>query len=173
MRTHRRTLGVITAALALTLLAACGSDKKSSSSNASSSSSSSAASTTTAPALDEAAAKAEITKMYQTFFNGNESDKATKEAQLAEADKLKALFEENFTKNAAVAAMTTVTVEEITINPDNKTADVVFTLNVGGTPALEHFGGSAVLKDGYWRMTTAGFCDITYIGATPPPECTS
>jgi len=171
MRTHRRTMGVITAALALTLLAACGSDKKSSSSTGSSSSSSAASTTTTA--LDEAAAKAEITKMYQTFFNGNESDKPTKLAQLAEADKLKALFEENFTKNAAVAAMTTVTVEEITINPDNKTADVVFTLNVGGTPALEHFGGSAVLKDGYWRMTTAGFCDITYIGATPPPECTS
>jgi hypothetical protein len=171
MRTHRRTLAVITAAVALTLLAACGSDKKASSSSASSSSS--AATTTTAPPLDEAAAKEEITKMYQTFFNGNESDKETKAAQLAEADKLKALFDENFTKNAAVAAMTTVTVEEITINPDNKTADVVFTLNVGGTPALEHFGGSAVLQDGKWKMTTAGFCDITYIGATPPPECTS
>jgi hypothetical protein len=171
MRTHRRTLGVITAALALTLLAACGSDKKSSSSSGSSSSSS-AATTTTAPALDEAKAKADITKMYQTFFNGNESDQATKAAQLAEAAKLKALFDENYVKNAAVAAMTTVTVEDITINPDNKTADVVFTLNVGGTPALEHFGGSAVLQDGQWKMTTAAFCDITYIGATPPPECT-
>jgi hypothetical protein len=167
MRTHRRTLGVITAALALTLLAACGSDKKTSSS----ASSSSAAATTTT--LDVAKAKADITKLYQTFFNGNESDQATKASLLAEAGKLKALFDENYVKNAAVAAMTTVTVEDITINPDNMTADVTFTLNVGGTPALQHFGGSAVLKDGQWKMTTAAFCDITYIGATPPPECTS
>jgi hypothetical protein len=173
MHTPRRTLVVITAALALTLLAACGSDKKTASSGSSSSSSSSSAATTTGAPFDEAAAKAQITKAYETFFNGNEGDKATKLQQLAEPDKLKALYEENFTKNAAVAAMTTVEVKTVTFGADNTTADVTYTLLVNGTPALENFGGSAVLKGGYWRITTAAFCDITYIGATQPAECTS
>ena len=112
MHTHRRTLVVITAALALTLLAACGSDKKTASSG--SSSSSSAATTTSGAPFDKAAAEAEIKATYATFFNGNEGTKDSKLQQLAEPDKLKALYEENFTKNAAVAAMTTVKVNTIT-----------------------------------------------------------
>jgi hypothetical protein len=171
MHTHRRTLVVITAALALTLLAACGSDKKTATTGASSSSS--AATTTSGKPFDEAAAKAEITAAFEQFFDGTKGTKETKLQQLAEPDKLKALFLENFDKNAAVAAMTTITMETITFGPDKTTADTVFTLNVNGTPALQHFGGSAVLKDGYWRLTTASFCDITYIGAPQPAECTS
>ena len=69
--------------------------------------------------------------------------------------------------------MTTITMETITFGADKTTADTVFTLNVNGTPALQHFGGSAVLKAGYWRITTASFCDITYIGATQPDACIS
>ena len=174
MPTHRRTFVVVIVALSLTLLAACGSDKKTASSgtSSSSSSSSSAATTTTGAPFDEAAAKAQITQAYDTFFNGSVGTKDTKLAQLAEPDKLKALFNENFDKNAAVAAMTTITMETITFGADKTTADTVFTLNVGGTPALQHFGGSVVLKNGYWRITTAAFCDITYIGATQPAECT-
>jgi hypothetical protein len=170
MHTHRRTLVVITAALALTLLAACGSDKKTASS---SSSSSSSGTTTTAAPFDEAAAKVEITKAYETFFNGTEGTRESKLQQLAEPDKLKALYEENFDKNAATAAITTVEVSKITFGTDHTTADVTYTILVSGTPALVDFGGSAVLKGGYWRITTAAFCDITYIGATQPAACTS
>jgi hypothetical protein len=170
MHTHRRTLAVLTAALALTLLAACGSDKKTA---ANGSSSSSAATTTSAAAFDEAAAKAEITAVFDLVFNGTKGTKEEKLQQLAEPDKMKDLFFENFDKNAAVAAMTTITMETITFGPDKTTADTVFTLNVNGTPALQHFGGSAVLTNGKWKMTTASFCDITYIGATQPAACTS
>ncbi|MEY2435559.1 MAG: hypothetical protein QOF97_395 [Acidimicrobiaceae bacterium] len=170
MSAHRRTFVVITAALALALLAACGSDKKT---PAASASSGPAATTTTTAAFDETAAKAQITKAFETFFNGTVTDQNLKLQQLAEPDKLKTLFNENFTKNATVAAMTVAQVETITFGTDKTKADVVYTLVVSGTPALQHFGGSAVFTGGYWRITTASFCDITYIGATQPPECTS
>jgi hypothetical protein len=167
MHTHRRAFVVLIAALALSSLAACSSDKKTASTT------SSAATSTTGKPFDEAAAKAEITAAYTEFFDGTKGTKESKLQQLAEADKLRALFLENFDKNAAVAAMTTITMETITFGADKTTADTVFTLNVNGTPALEHFGGSAVLKDGKWKLTTAAFCDITYIGATQPDACIS
>jgi hypothetical protein len=171
MKSRRRTFVVITAALAVALLAACGSDKKAASSGSSSSSSS--ATTTSGAPFDKAAAEAEITAAFGAFFNGTEGTKESKLQQLAEPDKLKALYEENFTKNAATAAITTVKVNTITFGKDNASADVTYTILVSGTPALEDFGGSAVLKGGYWRLTTATFCDITYIGATQPEACTS
>ena len=166
MHTHRRTFVVIMAALSLTLLAACGSDKKTATT-------ASSGTTTTAKPFDDAAAKAEITAAFEQFFDGTKGTKDTKLQQLAEPDKLKALFLENFDKNAAVAAMTTITMGTITFGPDKTTADTVFTLNVNGQPALENFGGSAILKDGKWKLTTASFCDITYIGATQPDACIS
>ncbi len=165
-----KRFALIVAATVL-VLAACGG---SSTKTASSSSSATTTTATTAPPTtqSEAEAIAEITKAYTTFFDGTITDLAVKEALVQDIAKLKTVFEGVAAKNAALLKQTSVTVTKVVLTSPTA-ANVTFTINLNGKPALPDFAGSAVREGGKWLISRAAVCDVSFIGATQPPECTS
>jgi len=133
--------------------------------------------TTTAPTttLTEQQSKDQITKAYTDFFNGANTDLEAKLALLDNPDKYRALYTKFATDPTTGGQLkgTTATVTAITINPDN-TADVTYTLNLNGTPALADQIGKAVLVNGAWKVSGTTFCDLAALGdpsVTQDPAC--
>jgi hypothetical protein len=164
----RRPL-VAVACAALVFITACG---------GSSNTAATTTTTTTAPTtttLTEQQSKDQITAAFTAFFDGTSTDNTKKLNQLEDPDKSKDLFQKGFANpaNAASAMLTTATVTDIKLT-DASHADVTFTLNVSGTPALKDFKGGAILVNGTWKITTATFCDISALGdpsAAADPLC--
>jgi ABC-type oligopeptide transport system substrate-binding subunit len=169
MSARRRWLVVVTLAALTTVAAACGSSS-STSSGGGATTTTVAATTTTA--LDKVAAEAEIRDAFTKFFDGTNPDNASKIALVEDADVLAPLYQASSAANADFAAKTSANVKTVTFTSDT-TADVTYDVLVSGTPALSDFAGSAILINGKWLITKAAFCDITFYGATQPPECTS
>ena len=127
---RRLVVGVVGGLLMIGVLGACGgSDDKSS-----------ATTTTTAPTttLTEAQNKEAITTVFTEFFDGKNTNLDAKLQKLDDPDKYKALYNK-FATDATTGpqlAGTSVTVTNIDLKPDG-TAEVTYTLNLNGTPALD------------------------------------
>jgi len=166
-RQRRFLAAVIAGLLMLGVLGACGgSDDKSSGTT-----------TTTAPptTLTEAQNKDAITKVFTEFFDGTNKDLDAKLQKLDDPDKYKALYNK-FATDATTGpqlAGTSVTVTNVDLKPDG-TAEVTYTLNLNGTPALMNQLGTAVQVDGQWRVAGTTFCDLAALGnpaAAQDPAC--
>ena len=63
------------------------------------------------------------------------------------------------------------TVSKVVPNSDG-TADVTYTVNLNGVPALKDQIGKAVLVNGQWKVAGATFCDLAALGSTSvDPAC--
>ncbi|TSD98179.1 hypothetical protein FOS14_14435 [Skermania sp. ID1734] len=168
---HRiRLAGYVTAATALVLFGgtACSSSNNSS---GAASSTTAAAQTTSAIAgspADEATVK-KVTDAYVTFFDGNTP--ADKKIELLENGQAFAPTI-NAQANSPMAKGTTATVSKVTITaPDH--ANVVYTVSLNGTPALQNQQGAAVQVDGQWKVAQASFCALMALEQNPQPACSA
>ena len=141
----------------LLVLGACGgSDNKSA-----------ATTTTTAPptTLSAQQNKDAATKVFTDFFDGKNTDLNAKLQLLDDPDKYKALYNK-FATGATTGpqlAGTSVTVTKVDpTGPDS--ADVTYTINLNGTPALMDQIGKAVLVNGQWKVAGTTFCDLAALG---------
>ncbi|MFE3193413.1 hypothetical protein ACFXHA_30720 [Nocardia sp. NPDC059240] len=124
--------------------------------------------TVTAVAGDPALTRA-VTDVYQRFFDGASS--ADQKIALLEdgqsfADTIRAQADSAIAKGtkAAVSSVTAVGTDH---------ADVVFTISLNGTPALQDQPGSAVLIGGGWKVAAATFCNLLSLETQgkPPAPC--
>jgi hypothetical protein len=116
---------------------------------------------------------AAIEVAYDRFLNGTESPTfETKSPYIQymsppqESPALIALFQASTEANAEAAANTNVQVNKVTCTGKN-TADVLYDLVLGGTPAPGLAPpGSATLEKGskVWKVTAQAFCDLTALG---------
>jgi hypothetical protein len=144
----------------------------------SSSDNSSATTTTTAPTtttLTEAQSKEAITKVFTDFFDGKNTDLNAKLQLLDDPAKYQALYNKFATDpvTGPQLAGTSVTVTNVDLKTDG-TAEVTYTLNLNGTPALMDQLGKAVLVDGEWKVSGTTFCDLAALGnpaAAQDPAC--
>lgn len=148
--TFRGLIGFSAVAVALAL-AGCGSSQHSGSP------------TTTGPATPTQA----ITDTFVKFFNGS-AGTAQKVALLdngsAYADAINAQV------SSPMAKSTSATVGKVTTSGADH-ADVIFTILFNGKPALLNQPGSAVLRDGSWKVTDSTFCALLTLEGNPPAAC--
>jgi hypothetical protein len=119
------------------------------------------------PTANPAAAKAAITKVYESFFSAPIptaktmlQDGANLSKAFAIANKLKGTATES-------AKVKTVTLTGPT------TADVVFELDTNGNPIIPKSDGKAVYVGGKWLVAKQTFCTLVGLGHTngPVPNC--
>jgi hypothetical protein len=142
----------------LLVLGACG--------GSSSNSSNTTTTTTTAPPTTLSAAQTQdaIKKVFTDFFDGTNTNLDTKLQLLDDPNKFKTLYTKFATgpMTSAQLAGTSVTVSDVKMTgPDS--ADVTFTLNLNGNPALPNQIGKAVLVNGQWKVAGSTFCDLAVL----------
>jgi len=156
---------VVAVVIGLLVLGACGG---SSNKNA-------ATTTTTAPTttLSPQQNKDAITKVFTDFFNGANPDLNAKLQLLDDPNKYQGVYMKfaNDPTTGPELKGTSVAVSNVVLNSDG-TADVTYTLNLNGTPALKDQMGKAVQVNGQWRVAGTTFCDLAALGATTvDPAC--
>ena len=153
----------------LLVLGACG--------GSSSNSSNTTTTTTTAPPTTLSAAQTQdaIKKVFTDFFDGKNTDLNAKLQLLDDPQKYKALYNKFATDptTGPQLAGTSVTVTSVTPQPDGS-AEVKYTLNLNGNPALTDQLGKAVQVNGQWKVAGSTFCDLAALGnpsAAQDPAC--
>lgn len=152
------------APLLIALLAACGG----SSGATKAAPSPSPVPSSTAPA-DAAAAQAEVTKNWESFFNG-QAPAAEKPGLLQDSAKLGAALS-LAAKNPDVGK-TSATVKAVTFTSPSE-ASVTYDILSAGKVVLPGAGGKAVLDAGTWKVSAQTFCQLTTLasGQTAIPGC--
>lgn len=153
---HRRLLFVVVLALS-----ACGGDEGSPT----------VAETTVVPttAVETTVAAdptAEITAVFEAFFDGTNTDMASKLALLESPDELEDIFNRAFGDPAFAGLVAQVQGDVVTVTPtSDTTADVDYQLLLDGARATEGtLFGRAVLVDGEWRIADSTFCNVAGLG---------
>jgi hypothetical protein len=165
-------VGLLILGLAL-LLAACGGSSTTTTTLAPTTSTAppptSGASTTTSAASSSSTAalsgdEATIAANFVKFFDGT-LPVADKVGLLENGDQYTAELEAQAASPLAKAA--TVSVSAVTITSPT-TADVTYSILVGGVPALPNQPGKAILQDGVWKVSADTFLALLALqGATP------
>jgi hypothetical protein len=114
-------------------------------------------------------ARAAIAKAYVDFFSGR-----------TPADRKIALVQNGMAFAAVINAQagtpiaqgTTASVSKVTLVSTSQ-ANVVYTVSLGGTPALKHVTGVAVNEDGSWKVGSATFCALLTLEKQAPSICRS
>ena len=157
----------IAVAGALLVLGACGG----------SSNSSSGTTTTTAPptTLSPQQTQDAVSKVFTDFFDGKNTDLNAKLQLLDDPNKYKELYNKFATDptTGPQLAGTSVTITSVTPQPDGS-AEVKYTLNLNGVPALMDQLGKAVMVNGQWKVAGSTFCDLAALGnpaAAQDPAC--
>jgi hypothetical protein len=149
-----------------TLAAACGSSSNSVKPAADNNpqSSSPPAVTATAPA-DVAAAKAEITKNWETFLKSG-TPHATAIALLEKGDTLTAALAKATQEDKATGGKRSAKVTSIVFTSPTQ-ASVAYKLHAAGT--ILNSSGVAVLEDGVWKVSDVTFCTLVLLGNNEKP----
>jgi hypothetical protein len=149
------------AALACLGLAACGNGSSSAATPAVSHSAQPPATSPVEP-TSGAAAKAAIVANWQTFFNGKASI-PSRLALLQNGSQFTAFVEaEAKTSIAQIAGGSSAKVAAVTFTGP-KQATVDYEILLLGTPALTKQHGTAVYRNGIWKVGTASFCALVYL----------
>jgi hypothetical protein len=161
---RRSLVGVAAGALlSIGLLAGCGG-----------SSSGGKAAATSPPAFSDAAAQAQITANWQTFFDAAKAQ-AARAAVLQDASTLGPVIAAQ--ANNPQAKGTTAVVKKVVVDPSHTSATVTYDIYINGKPSpLVNATGTAVYDSGTWKVSKASFCGLIALqvqaaGSTPPPEC--
>jgi hypothetical protein len=132
------------------------------------------ASTAPTTTLTEQQNKDAITKVFTEFFDGTNKDLDAKLQKLDDPAKYKDLYTKfaNDPTTGPQLAGTSVTVTNVALN--GQEAEVTFTLNLNGTPALADQLGKAVVVGDQWKVSGTTFCDLAALGnpaAAQDPAC--
>jgi hypothetical protein len=100
-----------------------------------------------------------ITTAFETLFDGAEHDVEKRLGYLQDADRLRATFITVQQQAGDLAASTSARVDSIS-QTSPTTADVVFSVLVGDSVALDHIQGDAVRTDDQWLVSAATFCTL-------------
>ena len=142
------------------LAAACGGSSNSSSTTTNPPASTPpTTSTATAPA-DEAAAKTEITKNWQTFLRSG-TPQATAVALLEKGDTLGLALKKAAQEDKATGGARSAKVVSIQFTSPTQ-ANVNYKLHAAGQ--VLNSSGTAVLEDGVWKVTDVTFCTLVVLG---------
>src|SRR3954467_6358598 len=143
------------------LAAACGGSSNSSSAtnNPPPASTPPSTSTATAPA-DVAAAKAEITKNWQTFLHSG-TPQATAVALLEKGDTLGPALKKAAAEDKATGGARSAKVVSIEFTSPTQ-ANVNYKLHAAGQ--VLNSSGTAVLEDGVWKVSDVTFCTLVVLG---------
>jgi hypothetical protein len=146
----------VTVACALVLaLAGCGGGKKQAA--------------TTTVASTPAAQRAEVARVWQTFFAGSTSA-SDKEALLENGHAYAKAIEAQASSPLAKSSGAEVTRVVLT---GPASASVRYTITLGGKPALPGQNGKAVKVDGAWKVGQASFCKLLSLQGSVPKACSS
>jgi hypothetical protein len=109
---------------------------------------------------------AAITAAYLAFFDGTNTDTASKLELLESPEALADLFTRAFGDPAFASLVASVQGDVLSVTPtSDTTADVDYRLLLDGAPATEGtFFGRAVLVDGEWRIADSTFCNVVGLG---------
>jgi hypothetical protein len=147
------TAALITATIAVSA-AACGG-------------SSSGGGASTNPTANPAAAKTDITNLYQTFFSSSIPKAMTlleDGSSLSKAFQIANKLKGNVTESAKVKSVTLT---------GPTTANVVFELDGNGSPLIPSSDGKAVYVNGHWVVSKQTFCSLVALGYSKTiPNCT-
>jgi hypothetical protein len=140
-----------------------------------SSNKSAATTTTTAPPTTLSAAQTQdaITTVFTNFFDGTNPDLNAKLKFLDDPAKYQNVYMKfaNDPTTGPELKGASATVSKVVPNSDG-TADVTYTVNLNGVPALKDQIGKAVLVNGEWKVAGATFCDLAALGSTSvDPAC--
>ncbi|MFD9034564.1 hypothetical protein ACFVZW_26015 [Streptomyces sp. NPDC059567] len=120
----------------------------------------------TAPS-DPAAAKAEITENWTTFFDPN-TPVAERAELLENGDQLRPALQALLTNDAASQATAKVKTVEFT-SPNN--ANVTYDLLVSGAPAVPDAKGTSVFQDDTWKVSVKTLCGLAQLSGATVPGC--
>ena len=152
-------VSVCVLALASLVLAACGGGSgngPTSPPTAPTSSSPSASSSAAAEPTTGSGAVAAIKSNWATFFNAKTS-LAGRLALLQNGQAFAALIKAQSKNSLATTATSKVSSVKLT---GKKQASVLYTIYVGGQPALKNKHGVAVYQDGVWKVGLVSFCGL-------------
>jgi hypothetical protein len=170
----RTSLRACLLALAVALgLTACG-GSSSGGGTAPSTSPSATATTTASPGgqpADPAAAKAEITRVWEKFFNSSTKGGAAA-SLLEDGDQLGAALKLAAKEDRQTKLDRRAKVKSISFF-DASTANVTWTLLNKTTPVLDNASGQAKLINGHWLVSKLTFCTLVELGnnGKPVPGC--
>src|SRR3954468_272505 len=153
---------VVPALAAAVLATACGGNSSNSAAtdnNPPPSSTPPTTSTATAPA-DEAAAKTEITKNWQTFLRSG-TPQATAVALLEKGDTLGLALKKAAAEDKATGGARSAKVVSIEFTSPTQ-ANVNYKLHAAGQ--VLNSSGTAVLEDGVWKVSDVTFCTLVVLG---------
>ncbi|MGW6421582.1 hypothetical protein ACWF82_02810 [Nocardia sp. NPDC055053] len=158
-----RTTAVCCGLVLATTLTGCGSDDEADTAP----STSAAATSSAAPATADAATTQAITQTYTTFFDG--SKPATERAALVQSgDAFLAILQAQAQNPQSSGTSVTVSTVKVT---GAGTADVGYTLLMGGNPVLPDQTGQAVKEGGTWKVAATTFCALLAIQGGTSTAC--
>lgn len=129
-----------------------------------------AAASTSAPAATSSAAAAAaspetekaVTDAFVTFFDGKAAP-ATRAGLVEKGDEFAPMLEGMAADPRATGTSVTVSAVEIV---DDKTADVTYTLLLGGNPVLPDQSGQAIREGDTWKVAAMTFCALLAVQGT-------
>ena len=112
-------------------------------------------------------ARAKVVTDWEAFFSGKTA--ARKKVALVEDGRAFAKVIERQAKSSPFAAVTTAKVSKVTVSGHK--AAVVYTIDIGGKPALSDRKGEAVRQGGKWKVGAASFCSLLALEGTKVGAC--
>ena len=137
-------------------VAACGSSGSSTSQPTSPASSSPASASASASSTGAASAQAAIEANWAAFFSAS-TPIARRVALLQNGSVFQSIIKAQ--AGSALASSATSKVSKVTLVSPTQ-AKVIYSILVGGTPALSNQTGVAVYQDGVWKVGVASFCGL-------------
>ncbi|MEU3480769.1 hypothetical protein ACI2LO_12550 [Streptomyces sp. NPDC033754] len=116
---------------------------------------------------DPAAAEAEITKNWTTFFDPK-TTAAEKVKVLENGAAMQPVLAAFAGNENAAATSAKVTGVEFTSATE---ANVTYDLLVGGAPALPDSQGTSILQDGTWKVSVKTLCGLVELSGVTVPGC--
>ncbi|MEU4312843.1 hypothetical protein [Nocardia sp. NPDC024068] len=151
-RTRRTAALIGLMALTATAVIGCGDSEE----DAAAATSAPAATSSAAPATASAETEKAITDAYVTFFDGT-APPATRAGLVEKGDAFKPFLEGMATDPRASGTSVTVSAVQLV---DDKTADVTYTLLLGGNPVLPDQSGQALKEGDTWKVAAMTFCAL-------------
>jgi len=111
--------------------------------------------------------KTQIQRAFVTFFDGT-APARTKIKLLQNGSQFATVIDAQ--AKSSIAKGTSAKVSKVTIISP-ATASVVYTIYLGGQPALKDQSGEAVKLSGAWKVGDASFCGLISLEGTKVPAC--
>jgi hypothetical protein len=109
----------------------------------------------------------QVKQAWTTFFNG--STPAAKKVELLQnGQRFAPIIQAE--ANSPLARQTKAVVQRVTLVGRTR-ASILYTIDLGGQPALPNQTGTAVLVGGKWQVSDRSFCSLLSLQGTVPPAC--